>query len=98
MDTKTITPALFAQAFPTGVDLIMTSPLMLTKHLPRTIRGTGQPAHATVLQIHDLIRHLAITQEGGLRFAWDTPLGTSLPAHVIDMMGPSTFLNAPKLG
>ena len=99
MDTRTITPALFAQAFPAGVDVIMTSPPMLAKHLPKTIRGSGQPPHATVLQIHDLIRHLATTQEGGLGFVWDTPFGPPpLPAHVIDMMGPSIVLNAPKLG
>ncbi len=72
---RTITPALFAQAFRIGVDLIMTSPPMLAKHLPKTIRGSGQPAHATVLQIHGLIRHLATTQEGGLGFVWDTPFG-----------------------
>jgi hypothetical protein len=34
MDTRTITPVLFAQVFPARVDLIMTSPPMLAKHLP----------------------------------------------------------------
>jgi hypothetical protein len=71
---------------------------MLVKHLPRTARGTGHPAHATVSKIHDLIRHLATTQEGGLGFVWNTPFGPPLPAHLIDMMGPSTVLNASKLG
>ena len=61
MDAKTITPALFTQAFPEGVDIIMTSPPMLTQHLPRTPRGNGQPSHATLQQIHRLIRHLAST-------------------------------------
>jgi hypothetical protein len=98
MDIRTITPALFAQAFPAGVDIIMTSPPMLAKHLPKTIRGSGQPSHATVFQIHDLIRHLATTQEGGLGFIWDIPFGPPLPAQIIDIMGPSTVLNAPKLG
>ncbi len=40
MDTRTITPALFVHAFPKGVNVIMTSPPMMAKHLPRTIRGT----------------------------------------------------------
>jgi hypothetical protein len=73
MDTRTITPALFTQAFPAGVDIIMTSPPMLPQHLPRTHRGNGQPAHATLLQILRLIRHLASTQRGGIGFIWDTP-------------------------
>ena len=98
MDTRTISPALFAQAFPAGVDIIMTSPPMLAKHLPKTIRGSGQPPHATVLQIHDLIHHLATTQEGGLGFVWDTPSGPPLPAQIKDIMGPSTVLDTPKLG
>ncbi len=42
MDAITITPELFTQAFPAGVDLIMTSPPMLPQHLPRTHRGQGQ--------------------------------------------------------
>ncbi len=98
MDTRTITPAFFTQAFPAGVDIIMTSPPMLTQHLPRTHRGNGQPAHATLQQTLRLIRHLASTQKGGIGFIWDTPVRYPLPAHIIAMMGPSTALNAPKCG
>ena len=98
MDTRTITPALFTQAFPAGVDIIMTSPPMLPQHLPRTHRGNGQPAHATLLKILRLIRHLASTQRGGVGFIWDTPDRSPLPAHILAVMGPSTVLNAPKCG
>ena len=98
MDARTITPALFTQAFPEEVDIITTSPPMLTQHLPRTPRGNGQPTHATLQQIHRLIRHLASTQKGGIGFIWDTPVRSPLPAHIIAMAGPSTVLNAPKCG
>ena len=98
MDARTITPALFAQAFPTGVDLIMTSPPMLAQHLPRAHKGQGQSAQATVSQICHLTRHLAKSQRGGIGFVWDNPLGYPLPAHVQNMMGPPTVLNAPKCG
>ena len=98
MDTRSITPAQFTQAFPAGVDIIMTSPPMLTQHLPRTIRGHGQPAHATLQQILRLIQHLDSNQHGGIVFIWDSPVIPPLPAHIIAMMGPSTVLNAPKCG
>ncbi len=55
MDARTITPELFTQAFPAGVDLIITSPPMLPQHLPRETRGQGQSAHATIGQIRYLI-------------------------------------------
>ncbi len=51
MDARTITPELFTHAFPAGVDLIMTSPLVLPQHLPRELRGQGQSAQATIGQI-----------------------------------------------
>ena len=41
MDARAITPELFTQAFPAGVDLIITSPPMLPQHLPRETRGQG---------------------------------------------------------
>ncbi len=96
--TRTITPELLTQAFPTGVGLIMTSPPMLDKHLPRGHRGSGQPAHATISQISYLIRHLATTQEGGLGFVWDAPYGPKLTPQGQALMGPSTVLKAPKCG
>jgi len=68
MDARTITPALFTQAFPAGADLIMINPPMLPQHLPRTHRGQWQSAHATVGHISCLIQHLAATQEGGVGF------------------------------
>ena len=71
---------------------------MLPKHLPRAHRGQGQAAQATVGQIRYLIQHLAETQEGGTGFVWDTPVGSPLPAHVQNMTGPSTVINAPKCG
>jgi len=89
-------PELCTKAFPGGVDLIMTSPPMLPQHLPRAHRGQGQSAQATVGWIRYLIQHLAANQEGGIRFVWDTPVGSPLPAHVKKIMGPSTVLNAPK--
>jgi len=88
MDAKTITPALFTKAFPVGVDLIMTSFPLLPQHLPRTHRGEGISAHATVGRIYCLIQHLAATQEGGIGFVWNTPVGSPLPAHVLNMTGP----------
>ena len=98
MDARTITPALFAHAFPAGVDLIMTSPPMLPHHLPLAHRGQGQSAHATIGLISCLIQHLAATQEDGIGFVWDTPVGSPLPAHVLSMMGSSTVLKALKCG
>ena len=98
MDARTITPTVFAQAFVASVDLIMTSPPMLAQHLPRAHWGLGQLAHAIVSQICHLIRHLATTQRSGIGFVWDTPLGSPLPAHVQNMMGPPTVLNVPKCG
>ena len=98
MDTRTITPTLFTHAFPAGVDLIMTSHPMLTQHLPRADRGLGQSAHAAVSQICYLIRHLATTQDSGIGYVWDTSFGSPLSAHVQNMMGPATILNAPKCG
>ncbi len=86
MDARTITPALFTQAFPAGVDIIMTSSPMLTQHLPRAHNGQAHPAHAAISQIHRLIRHLATLQEGGIGFVWDTPVGSPLPAHISTMM------------
>ena len=71
---------------------------MLPQHLPRTHRGQGQSAQATVGQIRYLIQHLAATQEEGIGFVWDTPVISPLPTHVRQMMGPSTVLNAPKCG
>jgi len=71
---------------------------MLPQHLPRTHRGQGQSANAAVGQIRHLIWHLAATQWGGIGLVWDTLVGSPLPAHVQQMMGPSTFLNAPKCG
>ena len=97
-DTRTITPELITQVFPTGVDIIMTSPPMLTKHLPREHRGSGQPAHATIAQINYLIRHLATTQDDGLGYVWDAPYGPKLTPQVHALMGPSTVLIAPKCG
>jgi hypothetical protein len=97
-DTRTITPELFTQVFPSGVDLIFTSPPMLDKHLPKQHRGIGQPAHATISQINYLIRHLATTQTGGLGFIWDAPHGPKLTPLMQTLMGPSTILNAPKCG
>ena len=41
MDTRTITPALFTQAFPAGVDIIMTSPRCYLNTYPGRIGGTG---------------------------------------------------------
>ena len=74
MDAITITPELFTQAFPAGVDLAMTSPPMLPQHLPRTHRGQGQlVAHATVGQIRHLIQHLAAIQEGVLDLSGTPP-------------------------
>ena len=67
-DTRTITTELFTQVFPTGVDLIMTRPPMLTRHLPREHRGSGQTARATISQINYLIRHLATNHKGGLGY------------------------------
>ena len=98
MDTKTITPVLFTQAFPAGTDIITTSPPMLLQHLSRAHREGGQPAQAALLQIVRLIQHLATNQPGGVGFIWDTSVRTPLPAHVIHLMGPSTALNAPKCG
>jgi len=97
---KSYHPALFTHAFHVGVDLITTSPSppMLTQHLPRAHMGQGQLAHATISQISCLIRHLDTTQGGGIGFVWDTPVGFPLPAHVQNMMGPSTVLNALKCG
>jgi len=77
----------------------MTSPPpMLPQHLPRAQRGQGQSAQAITGQIGYLIQHLALTQEGGIGFVWDTPIGFPLPAHVLSMMGASTVSNAPKCG
>ena len=98
MDARTTTPALFTYAFPAGAYLIMTSPPMLAQHLPRTHKGQEQSAHTTVLQISHLILQLATTHRGGIGFVWDNPLRSPLPAHVQNMMGPSTVLNAPKYG
>jgi hypothetical protein len=71
---------------------------MLAQHLPRAHKGLGQSDHATVSYICLLIRHLATSQRGGIGFVWGTPLGSPLPAHVQNVMGPSTVLNAPKCG
>ena len=71
---------------------------MLPQHLPRTHRGQRQSAHATVDQISYLIKHIAATHEGGIGFVWDAPVGSPLPAHVLNIMGPSTVLNALKCG
>ena len=98
MDARTISLALFTQAFPAGVDLIMTSPPMLPQHLPRAHKGQWQSAHATTGQISCLIQHLAATPEGGIGFVWNIPVGSPLPAHVLSMMGACTVLNAPKCG
>ena len=68
MDERTITPALFTQAFPSSVDLVITSPPMLAQHLPRAHMGLGQSSHATFSQICHLIRHLATTQKNGIGF------------------------------
>ena len=65
MDARTITPELFTQAFPAGVDLIITIPPCSLK---RETRGQGQSAHATVGQIRYLIQHLVATQRGGIGF------------------------------
>jgi len=69
---------------------------MLPQHLPLIHLGQRVSAHATIGQISYLIQHLAATQEGGIGFIWDTPVGFPLPEHVLNMMGPSTVLNAPK--
>jgi hypothetical protein len=98
MDARTINPELFTQAFPAETDLIITSSPMLPRHLPRTHRRQGQPAQAAVGQIRYIIQHLAATQEDGIGFIWDTPVGSPLPAHVQQLMGPSTVLNAHKCG
>jgi hypothetical protein len=98
MDVKTITPELFIQAFPVGVDLIMTSPPMIPQHLLRARRGQGYPAHADVDQISYLIQHLAATQEGGIGFVWDILVGPPLLTHILETMGPSMVLNVPKCG
>jgi len=98
MDARTITTELFTKAFPERVDLIMNSPPMMPQHLPRTRRGQGQPAHAVVDQISYLIQHLAATQENGIEFVWDTLVGPPLLTYVLEIMGPSTVLNAPKCG
>ena len=97
-DTRSITPELLARVLPTGVDLIMTSPPMLAKHLPGDHRGCGHHAHATISQINHLIRYLATTQEGGMGYIRDAPYGPKLSPQVHALMGPSTVLNAPKCG
>ena len=71
---------------------------MMPQHLQRAYRGQEHPAHAVVDQISYLIQHLAATQEGGIVFVWDTLVGPPLPTHVLEIMGPSTVLNAPKCG
>ena len=47
MDTKTITPELFTQPFPAGVDLIMTSPPHVASTPPTGTPGTRaiSPSH-----------------------------------------------------
>jgi hypothetical protein len=69
---------------------------MLAQHLPREHQGLRQSAHAHVSQICHLIRQLATTQESGIGFVCDAPLGSPLPAHIQDTMGLATVLNAPK--
>ena len=98
MDARTITPELFIQASPAGVDLIMASPPMIPQHFPKAHRGQEQSARATVGQIRYLIHQLAASREDGIEFVWDTPVGSPLPAHVKKMMGPSTVQYAPKCG
>ena len=98
MDTETITPTLFTQAFPVGMDVINTSSPILAQHLPCAHISGIQPAQAALLQLVRLTQHLTTTQPGGFGFIWDISVRTPLPAHVLHLMGPSSVLNASKCG
>jgi hypothetical protein len=66
---------------------------------PTSTQGawTISPCHCLInLLPHPAPRHNPIERD--IIFTWDTPLGSPLPAHVQNMIGPATVLNAPKCG
>ena len=91
----------YTQAFPTEIDVIMTSLPVLARHLSKAHRGKGGGGitpQAAITQLVRLIHHLATTQAEGVGFIWDITVKTLLPHPILAALGPSTAPNAPKCG
>ncbi len=68
MDVHNISPCVFTKAILKDVDVVLASPPMLARHLPKAHRGRAPPEQGATHRLANLIKYLEETQPVGFGF------------------------------
>ena len=97
-DVRTISPELLTVTFPKGIDLLLASPPMLARHLPRSHRVHTLMEPDVVRHILHFILYLSEAPPEGVGYLWNSYKLHSPFATTLSILDQGTLIDASKCG
>ncbi len=98
MDARTISPELLRSTFPEGIDLLLASPSMIARHVPKTHIYRISMGPDVVRHILHLIMYLSEAQPEGVGYLWNSSECHPASANTLALMDQDNLLDATHRG